>query len=47
MARCSSPEDYYSSGRNTELELCRLSDFDRGTQPQFSGKYLFGRRFEI
>ena len=24
MARCSSPENYYSSGRNTELELCRL-----------------------
>ena len=24
MARCSSPENYYFSGRNTELELCRL-----------------------
>ena len=25
MARCSSPENYYSSGRiNTELELCKL-----------------------
>ena len=24
MARCSSPENYYSSGRNTELKLCRL-----------------------
>ena len=22
MARCSSPENYYSSGRNTELKLC-------------------------
>ena len=25
MARCSSPENYYYSGRNTELKLC---DFD-------------------
>ena len=25
MARCSSPENYYFSGRNTELEL---ADFD-------------------
>ena len=24
MARCSLPENYYSSGRNTELKLCRL-----------------------
>ena len=24
MARCSSPENYYSSGRKTELKLCRL-----------------------
>ena len=24
MARCSSPENYYYSGRNTELKLCRL-----------------------
>ena len=24
MARCSSPQNYHSSGRNTELELCRL-----------------------
>ena len=24
MAGCSSPENYYSSDRNTELELCRL-----------------------
>ena len=33
MARCSSPENYYSSGRNTELELCRLwSIYRRGNR---------------
>ena len=33
MARCSSPENYYSSGRNTELKLCRLwSIYRRGNR---------------
>ena len=33
MARCSSPENYYYSGRNTELKLCRLwSIYRRGNQ---------------
>ena len=26
MARCSSPENYYCSGYNTQLELCRQTD---------------------
>ena len=33
MARCSLPENYYSSGRNTELKLCRLwSIYRRGNR---------------
>ena len=33
MARCSSPENYHSSGRNIELKLCRLwSIYQRGNR---------------
>ena len=41
MARCSSPENYYSSGRNTELKLCRLwSIYRRGNQQTKKSGFL-------